>query len=471
MRFFVNAARAALVLVVATAAASPGVLAQGFPTTFADVVEEVLPAVVEVQVRASTFEGEGDPEPPTSLFEFFERQQGGPQRPRGGAGSGFFIDVEGYLVTNEHVVAAGDLYSVVLSDGQEIEADLLGVDEATDLALLKIDPEGLNLTAVEWADSDAIRVGDWVLAVGNPLNVGITVTHGIVSAVNRDVQEGNPFDQSIQTDAAINSGNSGGPSFNLDGKVIGVNQLIRTPTGGSVGLGFMIPSNLARDIIGQIREGGEVQRGFLGLEPRVLSDEMRELLGLEDLNGVLINKVFAGLPADTAGLMAGDLITDVQGQAITDPESLIQIVSSYSPGTTIAIEIVRQGEVKLIEVALVKRGEESIAALETDGERLLAEDYGVRARTLGLDDLLQQGLQDMIGGAQLIAMAPRSPFAAAGLRPGDVVLEVDDTSIAGVDDLYQVLEARIDEGLEAVRLIFLREGEMNVREMELPIRE
>lgn len=444
-----------LLLVAASLPMSAG--AQGFPFTFADIVEDVLPTVVVVEVSSATGQ-EAEP----SLEDFF-----GGEAP-GGTGSGFFIDDQGHIATNEHVVSIGEVVSVVLADGSTHPAEVLGVDVDTDLAVLKIDPTGLDIKAVEWADSDQLRVGDWVIAVGNPLNVGITVTHGIVSALDRDLSRGNPFDQRIQTDASINSGNSGGPSFNIDGKVIGVNQSIISRTGGSVGLGFIIPSNVAQQIVEQLRDFGEVRRGFLGITFSEMTDELRERLNIDGQGGVLVNQVFDGLPADRAGIQEGDVLFKFQGRDIEKQDDFIQMVAATPPGSVITVEVFRDGELFDMEVELTLRETESLAQQDQGGAEGLQDQYGAIAVGLSLAERLLLNLNPDDGGVRLLAIAEDSPFALSGLEAGDIVQEVDTTRVFNADELYSTLEARAEEGMIAVKLVYLRDEEQRVVEMELP---
>ena len=431
-------------------------LAQGFPNTFADVVEEVLPTVVVVEVSSDDDDG-------PRFEDFFDEAPGG-------TGSGFFIDTQGHIATNEHVVSIGEIISVVLADGSERPAEVLGVDADTDLAVLKIDPTGLDIKAVEWADSDDLRVGDWVIAVGNPLDVGITVTHGIVSALNRDLSRDNPFDQRIQTDASINSGNSGGPSFNLEGKVIGVNQSIISRTGGSVGLGFMIPSNVAQQIVEQLRDFGEVRRGFLGLTFSEMTDELRERLDIDGQGGVLVNEVFPGLPADRAGIQAGDVLFKFQGRDIERQDDFIQMVAATPPGSIIRLEVFREGQVFDIEVELTLRETESLAQEDNRGAEGLRDKYGAIAVGLSLAERLILRLGPEDGGVRLLRIDEESSFASAGLEAGDIVQEVDGTPIFDAGELYSTLEARAQEDATTVKLTYLRdrEEEARVADMDLP---
>lgn len=436
----------------------PGIArAQGFPFTFADIVEEVLPTVVVIQVQ-TPLNSDG-----MNLEDFF-----GGESP-GGTGSGFFIDDEGHIATNEHVVSIGTDVSVVLTDGSVHAAEVLGVDVDTDLAVLKIDPDGLDIRAVEWADSDVVRVGDWVIAVGNPLDVGVTVTHGIVSALDRDLSRSNPFDQRIQTDAAINSGNSGGPSFNIDGQVIGVNQSIVTRSGGSVGLGFMIPSNIAKQIVDQLKAFGEVRRGFLGITFSELSDELRDRINYQGVSGVFVQQVFEDLPAQRAGIAAGDVIVTFEGRNIGQQSDFIQMVAATPPGSRVVLNIFRDGRFFDVVVELTLR--EIDALTENDDMRgldKLQELYGGIVAPVPLSERLTQGIRADEGAVRVVALMPGSLMVAAGLQLGDIIQEVDTTAVFKPDEFLSVLEARSEEGIQVVELAILRDGEPIRLEMKLP---
>ena len=426
----------------------------GFPQTFADIVEDVIDSVVVIEVQGVA----PDRNPLGDLF--------GQQVP-GGTGSGFFIDAEGHIATNEHVVSLGEDVNVVLQNGEMRAAEVLGVDVDTDLAVIKIDPAGLNIQPIEWADSDELRIGDWVIAVGNPLDVGITVTHGIVSALDRDLSRSNPFDQRIQTDAPINSGNSGGPSFNLDAKVIGVNQSIVTRTGGSVGLGFMIPSNVAQSIVGQLRDFGEVRRGFLGITFTEMTDELRASLDFEGRGGVFVEQVFPGLPADNAGIQPGDVLLKFGGREIGEQQDFIFMVASTPPGTDVEVEVFRGGRVFTQTISLTLRETESLASNEDSGSEALQEQFGIVVFGLTLADRLTQNLNPDEGGVRIAAIAPNSPLGQAGLQVGDIIQEVDTVRIFDSGELYTTLRSAQRDGLEIVRVVYLRNGEASIVEVNI----
>ena len=436
--------------------AAPFARAQGFPQTFADIVEDVLPTVVVVQVETPPNPGG------LNLEDFF-----GGEAP-GGTGSGFFIDTEGHIATNEHVVSVGTDVSVVLNDGTVRPAEVLGFDVDTDLAVLKIDPEGLEFKPVEWADSDEVRVGDWVIAVGNPLDVGVTVTHGIVSALDRDLSYANPFDQRIQTDAAINSGNSGGPSFNIDGKVIGVNQSIVSRTGGSVGLGFMIPSNVARQIVDQLRAFGEVRRGFLGITFSELSDDLRDRTAYTGASGVFVENVFEGLPADQAGIQAGDIIVTFQGREIAQQSDFIQMVAATPPGSRVTLTVFREGETFEVTVELTLRQIENLPNNQALDLEELQNFYGGAVVPLTLSERLLRGLNPNEGGVRLVFLTRGGPLASAGLLFEDIIQAVDDTLVFDPEEFFNALEASRESGAQSVELAILRNGEPMTIELSLP---
>ena len=441
-------------LFVALVVAPSAAFAQGFPFTFADIVDDVIDSVVVIEVQGAA----ADENPLGDLF--------GGQVP-GGTGSGFFIDTDGHIATNEHVVSLGNEVNVVLPNGETRAAEVLGMDVDTDLAVVKIDPTGLDIQAVEWADSDKLRIGDWVIAVGNPLDVGITVTHGIVSALDRDLSRSNPFDQRIQTDAPINSGNSGGPSFNLDSKVIGVNQSIVTRSGGSVGLGFMIPSNVAQSIVTQLRDYGEVRRGFLGITFTEMTDELRESLDFEGMGGVFVEQVFPGLPADNAGIQPGDVLLKFKGREIEEQQDFIFMVASTPPGTDVEVEVFRDGQVFTQIISLTLRETENLSSNEDGGSQNLQEQFGVVVFGLTLAERLTENLSQDEGGVRIAAIAPASPLAEAGLQVGDIIQEVDTARIFDSANLYDALRAAQADGLEIVRIAYLREGEAAIAEVNI----
>ena len=337
--------------------AEPGLaMAPPGAVSFADVVERVSPAVVNIAVtkRSGSIPTAVWPErfPRGGEFErffrrFFDEQDGtsgGPRFPRQvrGAGSGFVIDADGFIATNQHVIDGAEEIVVTFQSGEQLEAVVIGQDERTDLALIRIDPPS-ELTALQFGDSDRARVGEWVLAIGNPFGLGGTATVGIVSARGRDIQSG-PYDDYLQIDAPINSGNSGGPVFNTAGEVIGVNTAIFSPNGGSIGIGFAIPANQARAILDELREDGSVERGWLGVSIRSVDQELAESLGLVDARGARVAYVEQGSPADRAGLLDGDVIMEFAGQVVDSARTLSRLVGGTDADERVSIEVWRDGE-------------------------------------------------------------------------------------------------------------------------------
>ncbi|SEM54551.1 serine protease Do [Loktanella fryxellensis] len=324
---------------------------------YGDLVETLAPAVVFIEVTGAARDAESlaDALPPGFPREELERRFG-PMFPEGGdapvmqgLGSGFVISADGYIVTNNHVVADADTVTVKMADETEYEAEVIGTDPLTDIALIKIDAEALP--TVPWGDSTTVRAGDEALAIGNPFGLGGTVTSGIVSAVSRDINAG-PYDDFIQTDAAINRGNSGGPLFNAAGEVIGVNTMIFSPGGGSVGIGFSVPSNLVQDVVADLRDDGSIARGWLGVQIRPMTDEIAAVLGYDEPKGAVVEAVSDGSPAEDAGLQPGDIILTFAGTDIADIGDLTRAVADVDPGTASDALIWRAGEEVTVDVTI-----------------------------------------------------------------------------------------------------------------------
>ncbi len=324
------------------------------PASFADLAEALSPAVVNISSTQKTIIPNDFPEMPEfpegSPFEdFFEefmgrRGKGRPRTPAASLGSGFIIDAnKGYIITNNHVIRDAESVQITLANDVTIDAEIIGTDEKTDIAVLKVDDKSLNLTAVSFGDSDNLRVGDWTLVIGNPFGLGGSVTAGILSARARDISSG-PYDDYLQTDASINRGNSGGPLFDMSGNVIGINTAIFSPTGGSVGIGFAIPSNLAKPVINQIIKYGRTRRGWLGVRVQKVTEEIAESLGLEQPTGALIASVNTDGPAHIAGLKAGDIILEINDQKIQEMKSLPRIVAENDINTTATIKFWRDNK-------------------------------------------------------------------------------------------------------------------------------
>src|ERR1700693_684271 len=375
------------------------------PDGIADVAEKVIDAVVNIST-SQTVEAKNGPGaegrgampqlPPGSPFEeffddFFKNRRGGPGGSKGGdlqphktnsLGSGFIVDTSGIVVTNNHVIADADEINVIMNDGTKIKAELVGVDKKTDLAVLKFKPVK-PLVAVKFGDSDKLRLGEWVIASGNPFSLGGTVTAGIVSARNRDINSG-PYDSYIQTDAAINRGNSGGPLFNLDGEVIGVNTLIISPSGGSIGIGFAVPSKTAMPVIEQLRQFGETRRGWLGVRIQQVTDEIADSLGMKQARGALVAGVDDKGPAKPAGIEPGDVIVKFDGPEMKERRALQRCVAETAVGKDVEVTIIRKGkeEKKTVKLGRLEDGEKKVAAVS---KKDVVEEKTVVKKALGLD--------------------------------------------------------------------------------------
>ncbi|WP_127145677.1 Do family serine endopeptidase [Pelagibacterium montanilacus] len=458
----------------------------GAPASFADLVEAVSPAVVSIQVsgevpdrmvqrRGPNFEFEfpdlPEDHPLRRFFEQFEEpfgtpEEGAPERPRQfmqAVGSGFLISDDGYIVTNNHVVEDADEVLVVLQDDTELAADIVGLDPRTDLALLKVREERSDLPFVEFA-SDEARVGDWVVAVGNPFGLGGTVTAGIVSARGRDINA-SMYDDFLQIDAAVNRGNSGGPSFDLNGRVIGVNTAIFSPSGGNVGIAFAIPAAVAEQVITQLREDGVVTRGFLGVSLQDLNDDLAAGLGLPSTDGALVTQPIEDAPAAAAGVQSGDVIVSVDGDAVQTGRELSRVISQLAPGTTVDLGIIRDGEEITVDVTLDRLPEDETSeptppepVEEPEPENTEIESIGV---TLAPNDEGE--------GLVVEAVDPSSAAATRGLSSGDVILEVDGTVLGTVSDFETALQGVVDSGRSAVPLKIERSGV--VRFLGIPLEE
>ena len=414
---------------------------------FADLVDRVMPAVVSVQVKfanaSSTEEGSqrmipGLPEGPWGEFfkQFPQFREGAPgqrQRPEGGMGqgSGFIISADGYAVTNNHVVQDANEVTVTLNDGTELKAEVIGTDPKTDLALIKIDSDK-KFDFVAFTGSEP-RVGDWVMAVGNPFGLGGTVTTGIISARGRVIGAG-PYDDFLQIDAAINRGNSGGPAFNLEGEVVGINTAIFSPSGGSVGIGFAIPASVAENVITSLKESGTVTRGWLGVRIQPVTEDIAESLGLEAAKGAIVSEVTEGSPALAAGLTQGDTILKVDGQEISDSRDLSRKVAQLKPGQSVPVTVVRSGKTMDIAVKIGTMPDEPkmASAMPGDGkdQTLSLADFGLKLAPA------QDG-----AGVMVTEVTPGSNAAERGLKAGDVILEVAGAEVHSPADVREALNA------------------------------
>jgi serine protease Do len=458
-------------------AGSPAV-ARG-PDNIADVAEKVINAVVNVSTSQSVDNrNNAIPSiPPGSPFEeFFDeffknRRQGGENRPNtprrvNSLGSGFIIDPSGIVVTNNHVIADADEVTVILNDGTRLKAEILGRDTKVDLALLKVKPDK-PLTAVQFGDSDRLRLGEWVIAIGNPFSLGGSVTAGIVSARNRDINSG-PYDNYIQTDAAINRGNSGGPLFNLDGEVIGINTAIISPSGGSIGIGFAVPSKTAMGVIDQLRQYGETRRGWLGVRIQQVTDDLADSLNMKPARGALIAGVNDNGPAKPAGIEAGDVVVKFDGKDIHEMKDLPRIVADTPVGKEVEVTIIRKGkeETRTVKVGRLEDGEKQAAL--TPKKDAVPEEKTVVQKTLGLnlanlsDDLRKRyKIKDSVKGVVITGVEAQSQAADKRLNIGDVVVEVSQETVADTDALQKRVDQLKREGRKtALLLVANAEGEV-----------
>jgi len=468
MRGAARMALAVLLIAAGIAAGSCGALARGAPDSFADLAERLLPAVVNVSTTQQIKEEDLSQQELDEFFkDFFDRQRRGEEpRKATSLGSGFVIDASGYIVTNNHVIEDADEITVRLHDNTELKATLVGTDDKTDLALLKVEPK-TPLVAVDWGDSDETRIGDWVLAIGNPFGLGGSVTAGIVSARQRDINAG-PYDDFIQTDASINRGNSGGPMFNMDGKVIGINTAIYSPSGGSVGIGFAIPSNLARNVVAQLKNFGHARRGWLGVRIQSVSEELAEGLRLPSVTGALVANVTQGGPADAAGIKQGDVILEFNGRAIDEMRKLPRAVAETAINETVPVVIWRQGERKTMDVVVGELDEAAeVAAADKPSEP--KPEPGAAAGEIPLlglsiteitDALRQQyKLEAEVSGVVVTDVVDAGPAAERGIQVGDVVVEVDQKAVANPADVARRVKDAKDNGYRVVTLLIYRAGD------------
>ena len=429
--------------------------------SFADLVERVSPAVVSVLVEREVETRSGLPAELEGLFQFrfgFPEEEGGDGFEDGvrrmeAQGSGFFIDREGHVVTNNHVVEDADKVKVRLANGDEVDAKVVGTDPLTDLAVLKIEPQP-GQAYVEFADDVNLRVGDWVVAVGNPFGLGGTVTSGIVSAIGGQNRQ-NQYLDFIQIDAPINRGNSGGPTFDLKGRVVGVNTAIFSPNGGSVGIGFAIPARVAKETVAQLIKNGSVTRGWLGIQLQEVTTEIAAAIGLKKEGGVLVADVIDGTPAQKAGLQDGDVILGIEGEDVATANELSRRVASFPPGRKIQLEVQRDAKIRNITVTLGQREETAEVAandVPSNDNDSLAADVGVRIAELS-DSLRQQfRVPEGVEGVVVTAVRPGSPAEDAGLQPGVVILQVDGEAIRSGDDLRGKIANAKKSGKDAVLL-------------------
>ena len=422
------------------------------PSSFADLVEKLSPSVVSI---ASTTIIENNSQnqipqfPEGSPFDeffkdYFDRDQRRSQRPMTGLGSGFIISDDGIIVTNNHVIEGADEITVILSDETEYTAQLLGRDPKADIAVLKIDAETSKLTAVEWGDSDTMRVGDWTIAIGNPLGLGGTVTAGILSAISRDIG-GGPYVKFLQTDASINRGNSGGPLFNLDGKVIGINTAIVSQTGGSIGLGFAIPSNSAKKIVQQLKEFGKTKRGWLGIQIQPVTKDFAESLGLPDQKGAFVSNVNPKGPSKDAGLEPGDVILKFNNNDIMKMSDLPRVVAESDVGSKAYLEVWRKNKKINIEVVLGELPGEVI----TERTKKKSDEIKINIDILGIT------ISNKQNGVEVISIDNQE----SNLQIGDIILEVNRELVNDTNSFNKLVTKLEKTGRSSLLLKIIRNDE------------
>jgi serine protease Do len=460
--------------------APTAILARPAPDSFADLANKLLPTVVNINtsqtLKAPPQNAMPQLPPGSPLEDLFKNFLGPkPNAPRHvtSLGSGFIIDPSGYIVTNNHVIEDSDQITVALQDGTQMAAKVVGRDTKTDLALLKVISKK-PLPATKFGDSDKARVGDWVIAIGDPFGIGSTVTAGIVSARNRNINAG-PYDDFIQTDAPINKGNSGGPLFDMDGNVIGINSAIFSPSGGSVGIGFAIPANLAREVIGQLRQFGIARRGWIGVRIQPVTQEIAEGLGLPTTQGALVNSVTGGGPAAKAGLINGDLVTGFDGKPVIDDRSLPRIVADTPVGKTVSMDVLRKGRKQTMKITVQKLADD--AKVDKPVKAPPAPQPGKnqsKLTQLGLSlGLLDQPARAKfkIGAAvQGVVVTAVEAGSAAGdknLHPGDVIVEVGGQAVKTPDDVAKRVDADAKAGKNSALMLINRDGDMQYLGLKL----
>jgi serine protease Do len=441
------------------------------PVGFADIVEKVKPSVISVRVKLeraanSGLTDEDLPFPPGSPFERFFRKFGGPNGPGGkevvtGQGSGFFISADGFAVTNNHVVQNAETVTVTTDDGKTYTAKVIGTDSRSDLALIKVD--GANFPFVKLADASP-RIGDWVLAVGNPFGLGGTVTAGIVSARGRDIGAG-PYDDFIQIDAPVNKGNSGGPTFDVDGNVIGVNTAIFSPSGGSVGIAFAIPADTVKSVVAQLRDKGSVTRGWIGVQIQALTPDLADSMGLKQTTGALVSEPQPDSPAVKAGIQSGDVITTVDGAEIHDARELARHIGTMAPGTSVKLGLIHQGQEKTVTLTLGTLPNEKQADATPQNQREVPDSDVPK---LGLTLAPASKVQGSDGnGVVVTAVAEGGVAADHGFQVGDIILDVGGKTVSTPADVRKSLADARKEGKRAV--LFRVKSSQGTKFVALPL--
>ncbi len=481
MRFSSLVLRFALLAAIALVPASS--YAKAPPDSFADLTAQLLPTVVNIAtsqtLNAAPGGNVGAPDlPPGSplsdLFKDFLGPNKAVPRHVTSLGSGFIIDKSGFIVTNNHVIEGADQITVTLANGTTIPAKLVGRDDKTDLALLKVAAK-TPLPAAHFGDSDKARIGDWVIAIGNPFGLGSTVTVGVVSARNRDINAG-PYDDFIQTDASINRGNSGGPLFDAQGNVVGVNSAIFSPSGGSVGIGFSIPSNLAKEVIGQLRQFGSARRGWIGVRIQALTDDIAEGLGVSGTHGAIITQVTPNGPAAKAGIHNGDLVVGYDGKPVDDSRALSRMVADTGIGKTTNIDVLRGGKKTSLRITIARLNEGSAAIKPPPGMHPAPQvkkptsklqRLGLSVGSLDNTARAQYHVNGKVQGVVITAVDPGSPAEEKNIRQGDVIVAVHNQAVHTPDDVAKHVEAETKAGSKVVLLLINRDGTLTYVPLKL----
>ena len=454
----------------------------GAPESFADLTAQLQPAVVNISTRQriEVPTSSGNPFAGTPFEGLFGQRGGAQQEPQyregQSLGSGFIISADGYVVTNNHVVSPTgrgtvEEITVIMPDGTEHNAELVGTDASSDLAVLKISGSKA-FPFVEFGDSRQARPGDWVVAIGNPFGLGGTVTSGIISAIQRVTGQGGAYDRYIQTDASINRGNSGGPLFDMQGNVIGINNAIFSPSGGSVGIGFAIPAEIAAPIVAQLRDGVEIERGYLGVSISPLTDDLADSLGIPQNSGEFIQSVQPGEAAEQAGIRAGDVVTKINGRDVTPDQTLSYLVANIAPGTTIPVELVREGQTRRVNVTVGKRpSEEELRQqqqfnpdgddedpMEPGDNTVIEEKLGLQVLPLNAQIRRQLGVGSDTQGLVVAGVDQNADAARKNLRRGDIILSANYREVTTLEQLEAIIETAEDEGRDAVLLRVQRRG-------------
>jgi serine protease Do len=470
VRLVARALTAGTILFAPALAVSPAV-ARGAPDSFADLASQLLPTVVNIATTqtlkpnsAQTALPDLPPDSPLQdMFKDFLSQSKIPRHVTS-LGSGFVIDPSGLIVTNNHVVEDADDITVTLNDGTSLPAKLIGHDEKTDLALLRVKPKA-PLPAAHFGDSDRARIGDWVIAIGNPYGLGSTVTAGIVSARDRDIAAG-PYDDFIQTDAPINRGNSGGPLFDMQGNVVGVNSAIFSPSGGSVGIGFAIPSNMVRQVIDQLHQYGQTRRGWLGVRVQQVTSDIAEGLGLPTSEGALVADVTANSPAAKAGVESGDLVTAFDGKPVPDSRTLPRMVADTPIGKTVDLDVFRKGKKASFHVTIAKledgANEDAPKTAKTSAAKPTSKlsQLGLSLSPIDGDARTKYHLGGDVQGVVVSAVDPESPAGEKDFQPGDVIVEVQNQAVHTPEEVTKRVEADAKSGRKVELLLVNRGGDL-----------